>query len=204
MKFKTEINFIESDFIKMAETKFSDFCDPATEEAKKIPLARKISQIKVLNDGLKILDLADEWLPHWVVNSSANKFSIDLITLQQKWEALTLMAGKTCKHIVLVRDIGLDPRGKAYPNTSLLRTFCDRLTELGYMVMDNAIFSNCVKCQRLIVSESVIERRKAHANAMKIVYTGCCNECQPQQAFIDTQNKLRELYKQAQSTREDK
>jgi hypothetical protein len=150
-----------------------------------VDIEKKMAILRPLS-GKKILDLLDEWYPDWVANTTA-EISIDLIELAKKWHANCFMNGKLEKIVLLVNDLGLTSKMTPRPHSKLVRFLCDTLTEQGYLVLDNTHFTTCKGCYKLIVSEYVLSR--PNAQRMGLIFTGNCNECQPQDAFVKSQNK---------------
>lgn len=124
-----------------------------------------ISNIRSLS-GKDLISYANQIFPEWILADSP-QFSSDLFKFNEQWAYACANLNVIPKHIVIVIETYLDLQSTTH---TVIREFCKRMTEDGFVVIDSVNFDICRYCREVIVSEKrVTEHNKR--------WTGACRRC---------------------------
>lgn len=130
-------------------------------------IMKYIVKSKTMKD---VNDLLEKTFPNFVVNSLAG-YSKDYPHLDINWQAMceTLKVDKA--QIILTQDYPDDTQH------SLVKTFCEILTQSGFIVRKHTEFIPCSVCNLALPSESVHTKMKENKVPCPSVWSNKCSSC---------------------------
>ena len=120
------------------------------------------------NDANTIVSYVNSVCPGWIIKSGS-QFSKDLHKFNLQWAKGCITLKCSPQKVLLVSDTFMNYHSTTY---KVIKELIQKLTTLGYVVMDTHNFSTCSSCGEIIVARKRLEDKG-------LVWSGKCQECFP-------------------------
>ena len=113
-----------------------------------------LTMLEKCKDRDEVRSLIDNTFPGWL-RWYGDRYSNDYPHLTANWKTICQKIGVDTQYIILVDQIPLFEK-----DTELLQHFCEKMTQMGYVVRRKEEFIFCKKCEAAIPSEKVYDMMK--------------------------------------------